>query len=70
MKVIDINNGIIAKKINKHTSRVLGIKAIKDKNNNQYFVSYGGDKAIYLWSLNWRILNWKSNIKNNLIIFN
>ena len=47
-----MNNGIISKKYNKHTSYVMGIKAIKDKNNNQYFVSYGGDKIIYLWSLN------------------
>jgi len=33
-----MNNGIIVKKFNKHTSSVIGIKAIKDKNNNQYFV--------------------------------
>ena len=52
IKVFDINNGIISKKYNKHTSAVIGIKAIKDKNNNQYFVSYGCDKIIYLWSLN------------------
>ena len=53
IKVFDINNGIIAKKFNKHNSNFIGIKAIKDKNNNQYFVSYGqGDYTIYLWSLN------------------
>ena len=53
IKVLDMNNGIIVKKFNKHTSEVVGIKAIKDKNNNQYFVSYGqGDYTIYLWSLN------------------
>ena len=52
IKVFDINNGIIAKKFNQHTSYVLGIKAIKDKDNNQYFVSYGyDDKTIYLWSV-------------------
>ena len=52
IKVFDMNNGIIVKKFNKHTSSVIGIKAIKDKNNNQYFVSYGCDNTIYLWSLN------------------
>ena len=53
IKVFDINNGIIVKKFNKHTSCVVGIKAIKDKNNNQYFVSYGQDDyTINLWSLN------------------
>ena len=52
IKVFDINNGIIIKKYNKHTSIVVGIKAIKDKNNNQYLVSYGCDNTIYLWSLN------------------
>ena len=53
IKVFDINNGIIIKKINKHTSQIVGIKAIKDKNNNQYFVSYGQDDyTINLWSLN------------------
>ena len=53
IKVFDINNGIIVQKFNKHTSLVVGIKAIKDKNNKQYFVSYGqNDYTIYLWSLN------------------
>jgi WD40 repeat protein len=51
IKIFDINNGIIVKKFNKHTSYVIGVKAIKDKNNTQYFVSYGYDKNIYLWSL-------------------
>ena len=54
IKVFDVNNGIIIKKFNKHTTEVVGIKAIKDKNNNQYFVSYGyrGDSSINLWTLN------------------
>ena len=52
IKVFDINNGIIVKKFNKHNNYVIGIKAIKDKNNNQFFVSYGGDNTINLWSLN------------------
>ena len=52
IKVFDINNGIIVKKFNKHTSYVIGIKAIKDKNNNQYFLSYGNNGTINLWSLN------------------
>ena len=52
IKVFDINNAIIIKKFKKHTSQVVGIKTIKDKNNNQYFVSFGqGDNTIYLWSL-------------------
>ena len=52
IKILDINNGIIINKINKHSSLVVGIKAIKDKDNNQYFVSYSqGDNNIYLWSL-------------------
>lgn len=50
IKVFDVEDGKIVKKINKHTSYVMGIKAIKDKENNQYFVSYGGDNHIYLWS--------------------
>ena len=50
IKIFDINNGIIASKYNKHTDYVIGIKAIKDKDNNQYFVSYGCDNNIYLWS--------------------
>ena len=49
IKVFDINNGIIIKEFDKHTSNVLGIKAIKDKDNNQFFISYGPDKNIYLW---------------------
>ena len=52
IKVFDINNGIIIKILNKHTSYIYGIKGIKDKNNNQYFISYGFDQNIYLWSLN------------------
>ena len=52
IKVFDINNGIIVKQFNKHNNYVTGIKAIKDKNNNQYFVSYGCDYTINLWSLN------------------
>ena len=52
IKIFDINNGVIGNKYNKHTSEIVGIKAIKDKNNNQYFVSYGRDNTIYLWSLN------------------
>ena len=54
IKVFDINNGKISKQFNKHTCYVVGIKAIQDKNNNQYFVSYGyrSDPTIYLWKLN------------------
>ena len=53
IKVFDIDNGIITKYFNKHTNYVMGIKTIKDKdNNNKYFISYGVDGNIYLWSLN------------------
>ena len=51
IKVFDMNKGIIVKKFNHHSSYVVGIKAIKDKNNNQYFVSYGRDNNIYLWNV-------------------
>ena len=51
IKVFDINNGIIVKTFHKHTNYVEGIKIIKDKNNNQYFVSYGKDNNIYLWNV-------------------
>ena len=50
--LFDINNGIIIKTFKKHSENVLGIKAIIDKNNKKYIVSYGVDKSIYLWSLN------------------
>ena len=46
IKVIDMNNGIIAATFNKHESKVIGIKAIYNKDNNQYFVSYGCDNKI------------------------
>ena len=41
------------KDINKHSHYVIGIKPVKDKNGNIFFVSYAyGDKNIYLWSAN------------------
>ena len=47
-----INNGILFKKFNKHTGYVVRIKSIKDKDNNEYFVSYSqNDTNKYLWSL-------------------
>jgi len=52
IKIFDINNGILIKDIKKHSSYILGIKPIIDKNQNKYFVSYGPDKNIYLWTLN------------------
>ena len=54
-KVFDINNGLLIKEFNKHSSYILGIKPIIDKNKNKYFISYGEDKNIYLWSLNHNI---------------
>ena len=43
---------MMIKDINKHTSTVVGIKPVKDKNGNMLFASYGCDKNIYLWSAN------------------
>ena len=40
------------KDINKHSSTVVGIKPVKDKNGNMLFVSYSQDSNIYLWSAN------------------
>ena len=51
IKVFDINNGILVTKFSKHTNYVVGVKLIKDKDNNTYFVSSGCDKNMYLWSL-------------------
>ena len=51
IKVFDINNGILVTKFSKHTSTVVGVKLIKDKDNNTYFVSSGCDNNMYLWSL-------------------
>ena len=48
IKVFD--NGIFVKKLDQHTADVIGIKLIKDNSNNYYFVSYGSDKNLYLWS--------------------
>jgi len=52
IKEFDLEKKIIIKYINKHTSIVIGIKAIKDKNGNEFIVSYGYDKNIYLWGFN------------------
>ena len=51
-KEFDITNGKIIKQIKKHSSTILGLKLVKDKNCNKYFVSYGQNKHIYLWKLN------------------
>ena len=53
IKVFDINNGILVTKFSKHTGNVVGVKVIKDKDDNTYFVSYAynGDNNMYLWSL-------------------
>ena len=40
------------KDINKHSNYVIGIKPVKDKNDNVFFVSYSCDKNIYLWKSN------------------
>ncbi len=50
IKTIDIEKKILIKNYNKHTSNVIGIKNIKDKDGNDFIVSYGSDNNIYLWS--------------------
>ena len=52
IKEFDLEKKIIIKNINKHTSNVYGIKQVKDKNGNEFIVSYGGDNNIYLWGFN------------------
>ena len=52
IKEFDLEKKIIIKNINKHTSTVYGIKPVKDKNGNEFIVSYGYDKNIYLWGFN------------------
>ena len=50
IKQFDIEKKCLVKNINKHTSTVTGIKSLKDKNGNEFIVSYGQDSNIYLWS--------------------
>ena len=52
IKEFDIEKQMMIKDINKHSNCVVGIKPVKDKNGNIFFVSYGYDKNIYLWSAN------------------
>ena len=52
IKEFDLEKKIIIKNIKKHTSTVYGVKPVKDKNGNEFIVSYGGDKNIYLWGFN------------------
>ena len=49
IKIFDIQNKYFIKNITKHTSDVIGIKSVKDKNGNDFIVSYSQDKNIYLW---------------------
>ena len=50
IKQFDIEKKYLIKNITKHTSTVTGIKSVKDKNGNDFIVSYGQDSNIYLWS--------------------
>ena len=52
IKEFDIEKKIMIKSTSKHTNYVVGIKPVKDKNGNIFFVSYGRDNNIYLWSAN------------------
>ena len=49
IKEFDIENQALVKNFNKHTLTVVGLKMVKDKNENIYVVSYGEDKNIFLW---------------------
>ena len=49
IKLFDIEKNILIKDIPKHTSYIIGIKAIRDINNNNYLVSYSSDNNLYLW---------------------
>ena len=51
-KEFDIEKKIMIKSTSKHTSYVVGIKPVKDKNGNVFIVSYSCDKNIYLWGFN------------------
>ena len=49
IKEFDIGKKILLKNLDKkHTSNVLGIKAIKDSNEKTFLVSYGRDKNMFL----------------------
>ena len=52
IKEFDLEKKIMIKSTSKHTHYVVGIKPVKDKNGNIFFVSYANDKNIYLWSAN------------------
>ena len=48
IKVFDINIVILFTKFNNHTNKIAGVKVIKDKDNNPYYVSYSGDILIII----------------------
>ena len=52
IKEFDLEKKIIIKSISKHTSTVVGIKPVKDKNGNIFIISYSSDNNIYLWGFN------------------
>ena len=62
IKEFDIEKKIMIKSTSKHTSNVVGIKPVKDKNGNVFIVSYGCDKNIYFQKNKEDILN-AMNIK-------
>ena len=49
IKEFDIGNKVFIKNFNKHTSNLVGLKTVKDKNENNFIVSYGQDNNIFLW---------------------
>jgi len=50
IKTFDIEKELLIKNFDKHSSNVVGIKNIKDKDGNDFIASYGQDNNIYLWS--------------------
>ena len=49
IKLIDLENGIIIKNLNNHTSRVLTIKKINHSEYGDCLISQGWDEKIKLW---------------------
>ena len=49
IKLIDLDNGIIIKNLNNHTSRVLTVKKINHSEYGECLISQGWDEKIKLW---------------------
>ena len=51
LKLFDIETNIFIKEFPKHNNEVIGVKPIRDKNNNNYLITYSRDNKICLWGL-------------------